>query len=460
MVKLLHGWVPAIECGFTGTLLLRDVAPEETIVASTFYREVAVSLEIPLESDVKFQVAILNDTILSSEQWVNALRHCKANAPNYTKAMKVIGPEGSVDIDDSDLDIRSCGLQPEDPRPGIAGPAQLPSPRTPERDLPDNDTVQLRRTLPGTTSGQYQVKHLSKRVGVYAMNHSYNTRELTVKRKARKNAFREGRMGRQRPKTTPETLPRYGNANGPKYMPPYPGNNTEEEAISIPGVIGAPVQHFWNRSTEYANVDDDPLYTPRHFPGGYEELDSDGPCPPRRTRSCVCHLIQQDDGGIFAVSPFTRNEEVQDEGYWASDTEDGRSTLFLFHGSIQSEDDYIHPVDGTHVNPPLSPDPGFRPQLPPRRPRPRAPLANAEFGCYNRQMLIEELKKATPVSATEELALKSLTMLDISMLLSGPTDDLENMLLSLAPKISPQNVKNITLFFKTFRGKVGILTEF
>ncbi|XP_055882248.1 uncharacterized protein LOC106050637 isoform X2 [Biomphalaria glabrata] len=540
IVKLLHGWVPMIQCDFTGTLYLFDMDLEDTVVASTFVREIVVSLEIPLESDIKFQVANTNVQLKSSPEWTSALRHCKANAPNFTKAMKVIRPQGSVDIDESSLGDRESpynnlsevktdnSQQPSSItmvkeawkndlehlrmlQSSLGGGdssynnlsevktdnSHQPSSITMVKEAWRNDPVQLRKPQSDLLSRSFRlpsVNSLSRRVGVYASDQSFNM-DIMLRRKQRKNAIRIGKSGQLRPNTTPQTLPRTaGHTRNPlpcRISSPEEGDSSYEDntncdtvyntihviskddysldlsAIQISAKGGRPVD---TQPDSYINLPIKESRVPPGLPsistrGNYDGTNHEVARSPSRLRSSVFHLVQGSEG-IITISPRTFREETQDEGYGESDTEDGNTPLFLFHGSIENQDhEYVTPSElasesdvdeNTDYKFPFHPQESYRPPLPPR---PKQLLTNAEYGCYNREMLIDELKKAIPISTTEELALKSLNMAEFTSLLWHPKEEIENLLVSLVPNIGALNLKNIAMYFLSKRSRVRILTE-
>ncbi|KAK0063139.1 mucin-17 [Biomphalaria pfeifferi] len=475
MVKLLHGWVPATQCGFTGTLYLINKDVETTVVASTFIRENVVSLEIPLESDIKFKVAKTSTELKSSRHWGKAFRHCLANAPSYTKAIKVIGPESSVDIDEGSLDVEDCNLPEEQ-----ASNRQKISSYTMMKQGSKFEPVQLRKPQSDPVSRPSRlstVSYLSRRVGVYAMDQSFSNRNLTIRRMARKNAFKLGKMKQQLPVTQPfpktskyilnpipcktpaETNCSTMDENtNPKTF--YNATNvisiddhsSDSNTVAVSATIGRPV--YPNESgNQYPSDNRNPVNFPE--PGSrsetssnsYEEIDSVKVNPQQKRRSAVFHLLQGKEG-IITISPRTYMDEIQDEGYGESDTDDSNTNLFLFHGSIQSQEDndYITPSDSLSV----SDDYDILVPYPP------LPFGR---GCYNREMLIEELKKSIPINTTVELALNSLTMAEFTTLLWHPMEEMDKLLMALIPKVGELNLQHIVLYFQSVRTKVRILTE-
>ncbi|CAL1531150.1 unnamed protein product [Lymnaea stagnalis] len=99
LVKLVYGRVPSIPCAFTGTLLLTDSGMSHTVVASTLFNVNNINLEIPLGSDMLFQVAQDTPGLRVSKAYEIALQACEMNVTSYMKNIKVIVGDPQLEHD-------------------------------------------------------------------------------------------------------------------------------------------------------------------------------------------------------------------------------------------------------------------------------------------------------------------------------------------------------------------------
>ncbi|CAL1539917.1 unnamed protein product [Lymnaea stagnalis] len=347
VVKLLHGLVPAVSCGFTGTILLTDIDMEETVVASTLLKNRNTSLEIPLGSDMLFQVAENSTELTTSEAWKYALAHCHSLAPIYTRAIKVIDFSGSIDEDESEFDaiVSEEAVLRKEKCSNSTTATSLPQEPTNEESVqirPKSD-ISARRSRIST------VYDLSRRVGVYALDYSINPRHLSRRRRLRANAFKGGTLGQQRvdsgvdlgcmavsPGPGASDLPQPVTTVFPEHSNAIVGHDASGRSytkeISIPCVAGRPCDSSPTIGSERDSVE----YTDINATAIYSGLS--GNASPR-----FCHLFLHGDRFVTVRHGRSTDETNFDEGYSGADRNSATVPLYLFHGSLSSTDDNAAP---------------------------------------------------------------------------------------------------------------------
>ncbi|CAL1539918.1 unnamed protein product [Lymnaea stagnalis] len=577
IVKLLHGLVPAVSCGFTGTFLLTNADVEDTVVASTMFKTHLTSLEFPLNSDILFQVAEHTTELTTSEAWTNAVGHCQSRAPIYNKAIKVIADSDTSDGVENGSDPRhkaheEHGGEMRDMTPEISKPGQPEQPHS-------EDTVQMRPRSQGSArrSRDSNVSDISKRVGVYAMDFSINPRDLSQRRKImRTKAFQGGEFGQQqvdsgifsettsatsstaertssatssfgdRPLSThsaaglqPEDL-RTGHSplsnltntlveetdsltsNGSSEIPIVctPGRPTSSNPSQADSEIkvardkhlvvseeGEMVSTGFNLSVS----SESPLDDVSHNGNSYNQLQQDG------SSMHVYNVFKHQDRFV-SIGPVSYHDEANlNERSSSNATDTAFMPFYLFHGSLSSTDDYITPASDSddgyqelddveyRVSEDRStphPDPGSampssthdqeessqnpsqnrlpsnplnrKVSIPPTLPkRPEASLSSVfspqwnngfrrcvaqnSSGCYNRDLLIEELRKEIAIDSAMELAFRGLTLAEFTTLLYE--DEIMDVhLTALLPKLGRLDLRKVALCLRSMRGKITLLT--
>ncbi|KAK3089933.1 hypothetical protein FSP39_007731 [Pinctada imbricata] len=89
IARLVYGRIPNTPCSFSGTLRLDRSDLEQSVIAATIVNKRNILLEIPTTCNLKFKVAVTNESLIQNAGYKNSLEICNEKATIYMRHMKV-----------------------------------------------------------------------------------------------------------------------------------------------------------------------------------------------------------------------------------------------------------------------------------------------------------------------------------------------------------------------------------